>query len=848
MKKTSPLLLIIFCSTILSAGNAAKTGDLQYIQNNGQWQNQIAFSADIYGGRLFLEKNCFTWAFTNESELSDFKHKGNADELNNFIIKRHAFKTNFMNSNPDVKLSGEHAFDNYYNYFLGNDQTEWHSKVPAFNQVRYENLYDGIDMVIYSQDNSMKYDLIVAPHTSPRTIRINYEGLDKISLNDGNLELTTSLNKIIEYKPYAYQIINGIKIEVPCKFQLWENEVSFIFPEGHNSNYELIIDPATLIFASYSGSTTDNWGFSATYDAAGNLYGAGVAFAIGYPVTLGAYQESWAGGTGIYVADIAISKFSPDGTSLIYSTYLGGTGEELPFSMTVNNLNELIVYGVTGSSDFPVTDGIIDDSFNGGAAITLDYVLNFTDGSDGLISIFNEAGTDLIASTFIGGSGNDALNAGITEYNYADYSRSSVIHDEEGNIYLASTTASTDLPVSLSAFQTSAGGGFDGFVAKVNSSLTEIKWLSYLGGSTDDAAYSIHISNENLITVGGGTNSIDFPATSGALNESYSGGIDGFVAIINSDASNLLHATYIGTIVYDQVYLLDRDTENSIYITGQTNGDYPVIGSVYSIPGSSQFITRLDSTLSEIEISTVFGNGAAEVNLAPTAFFIDSLNQIYYAGWGGNVNYVFNPNIGDIIGLPVTADAFKLTTDGSDFYFMLLGSNADSLLYASFFGGELSNEHVDGGTSNFDKNGILYEAVCAGCAGNDDFPVTDDVVGPENLSANCNLGVLKFDMGAEIIDTTITSVIDFPLNSFEIFPNPVYSDELNISLNSQENISVSIEITNANGELVFLKNKQHLNTGGQIINLKLPELSAGLYYLTVRMKENAFSKSFSIIN
>ena len=747
MKKISPLLLSAFLTTSLFAGNSAKTGDLQYIQNNGQWQNNIQFAADIYGGRLFLEKNCFTWAFTNEYELSDFKHKGNADELNNFIIKRHAFKTNFMNANPDVKLKGENIFSNYYNYFLGNDPAGWHSKVPAFNQVRYENLYDGIDLLIYSQSNSMKYDLIVEPHISSEIIRFSYEGLDNIRMNDGKLELITSINTIVELKPFAYQNIKGKKSIVPCEFNLNGNEISFSFPEGYDENQQLIIDPATLIFASYTGSTSDNWGYSATYDGDGNLYGAGIAFANGYPTTLGAFQEDWGGGATFYVADVTISKFSSDGTSLIYSTYLGGTNEDLPYSLIVNADDELIVYGSTGSSDFPIVAGASDETFNGGSYVTVDYVLTFTSGSDAYIAKFSVDGSDLIGSTFIGGTSNDAINDGTTAYNYGDHARGEVNVDIYGNIYLAGSTKSPDFPVSADAFQNTFGGTQDGFVAKFNPDLSDLIWCSYVGGSSADGAYSIKQMNGEKFIICGGTSSTNFPTTAGALNETYLGGtVDGFVMTIASNATAIINSTYIGTNDYDNTFLSEVDEFNSIYITGQTLGDYPVIGDVYTNPNSTQYITKLDSTLSTTIFSTVFGSGSSNVNISPTAFLVDNCQHIYVAGWGGAVNSSFNPATGTVDDMPLSADAFQSSTDGSDFYLIVLNTDADSLIYATYFGGAVSDEHVDGGTSRFDKQGVVYEAVCAGCGGGDDFPTTEGVVSNTNNASNCNLGVFKFQL------------------------------------------------------------------------------------------------------
>lgn len=212
----------------------------------------------------------------------------------------------------------------------------------------------------------MKYDLILAPNADVSQIRFIYEGLQDIRLSGDNLELITSINTIVEMKPIAYQMIAGVKTMVACEFILEDTAVTFSFPNSYDKNIELVIDPAVLIFASYSGSIADNWGYSATYDAEGNLYGAGTTFGDGYPLTVGAFQTEFNSDFPTYTAEITISKFAPDGTYLIYSTYCGGGSQDFPHSIIVNSDNELIVFGATGSADYPVTPGCYDNSFNGG--------------------------------------------------------------------------------------------------------------------------------------------------------------------------------------------------------------------------------------------------------------------------------------------------------------------------------------------------------------------------------------------------------------------------------------------------------------------------------------------------
>ncbi|MFN7013733.1 MAG: hypothetical protein ACK4ON_05635, partial [Bacteroidia bacterium] len=202
----------------------------------------------------------------------------------------------FLNANSQNKIIPHETLTSYSNYFLGNDQSKWASFVKSYKTINYQNFYDGIDLKIYSTTKELKYDFIVAPSKNPEQITWKYNGADKVFLKNGNLVIKTSVNEIIENKPYAYQIVDGIEKEVNCKYVLKNNVVTFIFPNGYDKNLPLIIDPV-LNFSTYSGSFANNFGFTATFDSKGFLYAGGIAFGVNYPTTIGAYQINFAGGT-----------------------------------------------------------------------------------------------------------------------------------------------------------------------------------------------------------------------------------------------------------------------------------------------------------------------------------------------------------------------------------------------------------------------------------------------------------------------------------------------------------------------------------------------------------------------
>lgn len=729
-------------------------GHIQFIENKNQWDKHIRFKTELTGTSIFYETDAFTFAFEDRKAVNELlsykqsspeekKSKAKPDSLVNY----HAYKMRFVNSSKDVKISGSHPTPDYVNYFIGDDPSRWASEVTKYTQIAYSNLYEGIDLEVYNYEHLLKYDFIVNPGADYRDIILEYEGHDKISITPkGHLNIKTSVNDVTEVKPYAYQLIDGDTIEIPVSFKLRKNRVTFDVESAYNKNHTLVIDP-TLIFSTYSGSTIDNWGYTATYDYEGFVYAAGIAMGMGYPTTIGAYQVVFGGP----YCDISITKYDTLGSTLRYSTYLGGSGPEIPHSIFVNNNNELFVFGTSGSPNFPTTTGAYDNTFNGGTAYTMTYVIQYTQGSDIIVSRLNANGTALLASTYIGGSGNDGLSsAPPLRYNYADEARGEVFLDDNNNCWIASSTQSLNFPVTPNAFQTTFGGGQqDGLILCMDNSLSTMIWGSYIGGSGNDAVYSITIDdNDGNIYVAGGTSSTNFPTTIGAYKTTYQGGSsDGFISKIHKNGNNILHSTYFGSNAYDQIYFVERDKLGFVYIFGQTQatGNTLIYNALWNTPNGGQFITKLEPQLDTIVWSTAFGTGGGVPNISPTAFLVDLCNNIYLSGWGGAVN-----GFGGTSGLPITTNAFQTTTNNSDFYLLVITDDASSLVYGSYFGGAISNDHVDGGTSRFDKKGIIYQAMCAGCGGQDDTPTTPGAWSQTNNSSNCNNAVFKMDFGLPV--------------------------------------------------------------------------------------------------
>ena len=436
--------------------------------------------------------------------------------------------------------------------------------------------------------------------------------------------------------------------------------------------------------------------------------------------------------------------------------------------MFTDNAGNLYILGVTGSDNFPVSTSAYQNTFNGGDSIRINGY-DFGKGTDMFITKLSANGTSLVASTYLGGTKNDGVNRGIVA-NYADQFRGEIVLDDNSDVYITASTISTDFPLS-NAFQGSNGGNHDAVVCRLSANLDALTWSTYFGGIENDAGYSIKVGTNNNVYICGGTEGSVLPNTTGTVNPTYKGGTrDGFVASFNQTTGAHIKSTYFGTSTYDQTFLMDLDKFNNVYVFGQTLGTYPTTNGVYFNQDGREFIHKVDGSLSNTIFSTKIGRGAVNVDLVPTAFNVDDCLNILLSGWGGTTNSGFLG--GNVNNMPITPDAFQTTTDGSDFYFMVLGANATSLKYGSYFGGSTSNEHVDGGTSRFDKDGNIYQAVCAGCGGYSDLPTTPDAWSPTNQSqqpfTNCNLGVIKINFETSIsaeaaIDSTVA--LDTSCNS-----------------------------------------------------------------------------------
>ncbi|MEI6265300.1 MAG: PKD domain-containing protein [Sphingobacteriia bacterium] len=806
-------------------------GYLAFIENKGQWNKQVKFKASLPYGTLYLLQTGYKivlYDTTNYQQYFTPRYPKKKEEQPDPVfgeeptVKAHAYEVSFVNSNSEPEIISEKKNSTYYNYFIGNDSAKWASHCNSYNAVTYKNVYNNIDIRFYTNQEQLKYDIIVYPGGDPSKVKLFIDGADALNIRKGELIINTSVGVVKEAYPYTYQIADA-KREIVCNYRLNNKIIDFDIKEYDKSNI-LIIDPE-IVFASFikknatQSITATNLGYSGAYDGDGNFILTGAISSDSFFVSKGAYQIKF--NSTIFGAfnfgshfifhdpEIIITKLNPLGTDAICATFLGGAiGTELPNSTVVDKNGNILILGVTSSTDFPATRS--------------------TYGEGGVLDIFiaklNNACTNLVASVRIGGKGIDGLNIrpawqaqvapkspipiSIQQYN-GDDARAFIEIDKTDNIYIVSCTQSNDFPISANAAQKSNRGGKynqDAVMMKFSPDLNTLMYSTYLGGSEDDAAYSLAISPlSNDIYVVGVTGSNNFASnTVGTIMPDYKGGIgDGFISRFSNDGSNLFGSSYMGTSGMDNIYAIAFDLKGYPYITGTTTGSWPLVNANWSEKNGKQFIAKLQPDLSAFVYSTVFGTDTTLPNIVTTAFFVDRCEQVYVAGYGGtgdaggydNANgtlrseYLY-PNAG-IVGLTVTPNAISTYSNkAGGFYYFILASNAQKQLYGSFFGTKydplqngqaVRGDHSFGGTSRFNKDGILYQSYAIGhsiiSSGGKvtNFPTTPNAWQSDqpNLFYIPSMAAVKIAFGFGGISGELQSNIDGVIKANACLPNAV---------------------------------------------------------------------------
>src|SRR6266478_5521073 len=500
----------------------------------------------------------------------------------------------FAGANPAPRIEGSKQLLGKMNYLIGNDPKEWRSNIPTYARVRYQEVYPGVSAVYYGTQGQLEYDLLIDPGVDPTVIELDFEGADKVKIDaQGNLRLLIAGGEVLLGKPRIYQMVPGSqerRKNIAGGYALKAGGHVGFEVGDYDRNQPLIVDPV-LNYSTYLGGSGYDSGTAIAVDASGNAYVTGFTRSSNFPVTAGSFQTicGTSGTCNGYFWDAFVTKLTANGL-VVYSTYLGGSGNDMGKAIAVDASGAAYVAGQTFSSNFPTTAGAFKTTYSG--------------AGDAFVAKLNPGGTALQYATYLGGSGTDNAEG--------------IAVDINGNVYVTGQTYSTDFPT-VAAIQPANGGNqdSDAFVTEINSSGSALVYSTYLGGSNAEWGEAIAVDLAGNAYVAGATKSTDFPLANPlqAICEGCPGSADAFVAEISPNGAALFRATYIGGNSTDHGSAIAVDTAGNVYVTGFTySADFPTTSGAYQTSlgpgGASVFLTKIAPNFSGLVYSTyLHGNG-----------------------------------------------------------------------------------------------------------------------------------------------------------------------------------------------------------------------------------------------
>ena len=580
----------------------------------------------------------------------------------------------FAGSEANPRVAGHKELPGKVNYFRGNDPRQWRTGISTYARVAYQNVYPGVDLVYYGNQQQLEYDFVVHPGTDPNVIALSFEGADQLKVDaQGELVLHAGAGEIRQRKPFIYQEVDGVRREVSGAYKLKNtNTVGFELAE-YDTSKPLVIDPV-LVYSTFLGGERNDQGRDIAVDASGNAYVTGFTDSSAFPTTAGAFDTTLPGDL-----DAFVTKLNPAGSALVYSTFIGGGALELAFGIAVDASGSAYVTGRTGSPNFPTTAGAFDTTLNG----------NF----DIFVTKLDPSGSALVYSTFLGGS---SFDEGMR-----------IAVDASGSAHVTGQTSSSNFPATVGAFDITFNGTIDAFVTKVNPSGSALVYSTFLGGSNSDFGRDVAIDTSGSAYVTGFTLSPNFPTTAGAFDTTPIG-TDVFVTKLNpSGSAPLVYSTLIGDIGSDLGLGIAVDTSGNAYVTGTTSSpNYPTTAGAFDTThnGSNDaFVTKLNATGSLLVYSTFLGGPLGEDG---EDIAVDASGNAYVTG-DASADF------------PTTPDAVDSTYNGlGDVFVTKLNSSGSALLYSTYLGGDSSDTGLG---IALDPFGNIY---VAGITLSPDFPTT----------------------------------------------------------------------------------------------------------------------------
>jgi hypothetical protein len=607
-------------------------------RNTGEFPSQVRFASRSLHQTVFLTDSAMVLAAPDSSTVS----------------------IEWQNGKAANKMAGEKPIRARVDHFHGADHSRWKSgdSLERYSQVRYSQVYPGVDLVFHPYGSQLEHDFVVAPGIDPSQISLAVKGASSVNLeSDGSLAIRAGQAEIRQSKPVAYQQIDGKRVEVAASYRLGgDREVSFELGE-YDTSKELVIDPV-LKFASYLGGTLRTSPASVVAErGTGILWVAGTTNSTDFPAVGDAIRDISTMGNGdIYVARIDPSKPGPE--ALLYAAFVGGTGSDEARSMVIDFEGNAVIAGTTTSGDFPIV-GSYDSAIESGRDA---FVCKIDPRRAG-----NAA---LVYTTFLGGDNDDFANA--------------VTTDPLGRIIVTGYTVSENFPRTANAIQTNRQSGYELFISRIdpNVGTNGLEYSTYYGGSATDIANAVAVDARGLIYVAGSTSSSNFPISDTTYRSTYSNAGDMFIIRVDTTKAGIPgidYGTYIGGSGIDSAQAMYLDAQGNVTVAGYTTStDMPIAGNATQTRNGGNadiYLARLNLATSTITFATYLGGSASDLAYGMN---VDAEGRIHLAG------YTYSTN------LPVTRNALQSRIGGGyDAFVASLNPAlpaAESLLYFSYWG------------------------------------------------------------------------------------------------------------------------------------------------------------------
>jgi hypothetical protein len=719
---------------------------LRFEANQGQSHPTVKFLSRGRGYTLFLtpeEAVLAVMGRPHAAGTADVTPAGSSGTPS----RNAAVRIRLVDGAPNPKVSGVEKLSGGSHYFLGNDSSAWKANIPGYAKVKYQAVYPGVDLVYYGNDGRLEHDFLLAPGADPDAIQIAFEGIEGLEIEaSGDLLLRTSVGELRMQKPRAFQQQDQGRREIPSRYVLSSSRKVGIELASYDATRPLVIDPI-LTYSTYLGGNSEDNGGGIHVDDSG-IYVGGLTLSTDFPTQDPLYSSN-SGGFDAFVA-----KLDPTGSSLVYATYLGGTGDEIQRALAVDEEGNAYVFGETTSTDLPTTVGAFDTTCGDDGSC---------DGGtpDVFVTKVDPTGSALVYSTYLGGGGSDIAGK--------------IAVDASDSAYVVGYTNSTNFPTSPGAFDETCGsdglcdGGVrDAFVTKLDPTGAALGYSTYLGGSEADRAFGVALDAAGSAYVAGSTFSADFPATAGAFDSSC--GTDGacdsaddaFTAKLAADGTSLLYATYLGgsgdgdSNIEEYAWAIAVDRQGSAYVTGQTDStDFPMANALFPVFGGGSldsFVTRLNPSGSALEYSSYLGGSADDQGYG---IAVDEFRTAYVTGATLSLDFPI------VAPLPGPGNSCQNCEYGFyESFLMRLNSTGSAILYSTYLGGS-SAEY--GAYLAVGSSGDVY---LTGDTYSTDFPTVDPFQPAHGVGANWDAFVARI----ETLDADGDTVVDDADNCVDV-PN-----------------------------------------------------------------------------